>query len=104
MRPRRPPWAAGTCAGVARHEVSFLYGGKDAAIHVGNAWKEVEGLRKEPEGSLDQTSVWSGQEGSNLHAEARALYEAATDGCAHGSDEMSAAKLELRRTIGRKGQ
>ncbi|TIQ35098.1 MAG: hypothetical protein E5X48_15215 [Mesorhizobium sp.] len=32
-----------------RHEVSFLYRGKDAAIHVGNAWKEVEALRRKPE-------------------------------------------------------
>lgn len=31
-----------------RHEVSFLYRGKDAALHVGNAWKEVEALRAEP--------------------------------------------------------
>ncbi|MDX3926524.1 MAG: AAA domain-containing protein [Shinella sp.] len=30
-----------------RHEVSFLYRGKDAATHVDNAWREVEGLRKQ---------------------------------------------------------
>ncbi|TGP20572.1 MULTISPECIES: AAA domain-containing protein [unclassified Mesorhizobium] len=45
-----------------RHEVSFLYRGKDAAIHVGNAWKEVEALREKPEreGSREQTNAWSG--------------------------------------------
>jgi len=32
-----------------RHEVSFLYRGKDAALHVGNAWKEVEALRQLPD-------------------------------------------------------
>lgn len=31
-----------------RHEVSFLYRGKDAATHVNNAWQEVEALRTEP--------------------------------------------------------
>ncbi|WP_316979902.1 AAA domain-containing protein [Shumkonia mesophila] len=29
-----------------RHEVSFLYRGKDAPMHVDNAWREIESLRK----------------------------------------------------------